>query len=168
MTTGDANDPVAEAVIEVLNENEQARSELLAALEGLTEEQQRETWFGEWSVREIVAHIYAWQDGFAHALERIARGERPEIPDFDPRAEDGEDHFNALTAERNRHLEWPDLLAHLRAAKERHEAAVRNLIGRVDAERYEVGRTARRLSDSARHDREHLPAILEWRRGAGI
>src|SRR5688572_20812494 len=135
MTNDGANDPVALAVVEVLNENERARAELLAAVDGLSEEERSEVWFGEWSVRDILAHIYSWQDGFAHALERIAAGERPEIPDFDPRAENGEDQFNALVVERNRHLDWADLLAHLRAAKERHEAAVRNLVGRIDAER---------------------------------
>jgi uncharacterized damage-inducible protein DinB len=168
MTTPETNDPVAGAIVEVLNENERARSELLMAIEGLPEERQREVWFGEWSVREIVSHLFSWQNGFAHALERMAEGERPEIPGFDPRAESGEDAFNAEAASSNQHLDWADLLAHLRAAKERHEAAVRNLVGHVDAERYEPGRTARRLSDSATHDREHLPAILEWRRRVGV
>ncbi|MCA9856828.1 MAG: hypothetical protein KC458_06075, partial [Dehalococcoidia bacterium] len=70
----------------------------------------------------------------------------------------------ALASERNRHLPWEELMAHLRAARERHEAAVKNLVGRLPAERFEEGRTARNLSDTAGHDREHIEPILQWRR----
>ncbi|MGE3960519.1 MAG: DinB family protein [Dehalococcoidia bacterium] len=159
-------DPVAEAVPRIIAAKQAARSELLAAVDGLPPERRQERWFGDWSLHEIVAHLYEWQNGTAHALERIARGERPEIPDYNPA--DGDDPFNALAAERNQHLPWEELLAHLRAAQERHEAAVRNLVGRIPPERFEDGRTARRIADSAGHDHEHIPPILQWRREHGI
>ena len=145
-----------------------ARADLLDAVEGLPEARRDARWFGDgqWSVRDILAHIYEWQNGFAHALERLARGERPEIPDHNP--EDPADTYNALVVERNRHLAWDELLAHLRAARERHEAAVANLVGRLAPDRFEEGRTARRLADSARHDREHMGSILQWRGEQGI
>jgi uncharacterized damage-inducible protein DinB len=164
----EAHDPVATAIEEILRENQRARAELLDALDRLPAVHRDDRWFGDWSVRDILAHIYMWQDGYAHALERMARGERPEIPDFDPQAENGEDAFNAIAVEANHHLSWEELLAHLRAARERHEAAVRNLAGNISPDRFEEGRTARRLANSATHDREHIPAILEWRREQGI
>ena len=155
-------DPVAEAVPRIIEANQAARAELMEAVDALSPERRQERWFGEWSIHDVIAHLYEWQNGYAHALERMARGERPEIPDYDPQG--GDDAFNALASERNRHLPWEELMAHLRAARERHEAAVKNMVGRLPAERFEEGRTARNLSDTAGHDREHIEPILQWRR----
>jgi len=157
---------VAELVPTILEANQAARADLIAAVDALTPARRQERWFGTWSIHDILAHLYEWQNGHAHALERMARGLRPEIPDYDP--DTGDDPYNALVVERNRHLTWEELLAHLRAARERHEAAVRNLVGRLPADRFEEGRTARRLADSAEHDREHIAPILAWRREQGI
>lgn len=157
-----APDAVAEAIPGIIEANQAARAELIEAVDALTPARREERWFGEWSIHDILAHLYEWQNGYAHALERMARGLRPEIPDFNP--DDGDDAYNAIVSERNRHLTWEELLAHLRAARERHEAAVKNLAGRLPAERFEPGRTARNLSDTAGHDREHADAILAWRR----
>jgi uncharacterized damage-inducible protein DinB len=155
---------LATAIGQLLAANARAREELLAALDGIPAERRAEGWYGPeaWSLHDIVAHLFEWQNGFAHALERIARGERPEIPDYDPSASN--DVFNALVVERNRGMEWDGLIAHLHAAALRHEAAVKNLAGKITPDRFEEGRTARRLADSAGHDQEHIPAILEWRR----
>ena len=166
MADAPRRDAIAEAIPGIIEANQAARAELIEAVDALTPARRQERWFGDWSIHDIIAHLYEWQNGFAHALERMARGERPEIPDFDPTT--GDDPYNALVVERNRHLTWEDLLAHLRAARERHEAAVKNLAGRLPAERFEEGRTARNLSDTAGHDREHIPAILQWRREQGI
>ena len=59
-------------------------------------------------------------------------------------------------------------MTRMRTARERHEAAIRNLVGRLPLDKFEEGRTARRLANSAEHDREHIPAILAWRREQGI
>ena len=50
---------------------------LLSTLEGLGEETATRVWYGDWSVRDILAHISGWHGGMAQAFERIARGERP-------------------------------------------------------------------------------------------
>jgi hypothetical protein len=155
-----------QAVERVLEENQQARAELIEAIDALSAERRQERWFGEWSLHEIIAHLYEWQNGFAHALERMARGERPEIPDYNP--EESDDVYNALVTERNRGRSWEELMAALAGARQRHEGAVRNLVGRLPAERFEEGKTARRLANTAEHDREHIPAILEWRRANKI
>lgn len=168
MTSEQPADSIAQDVNAMLEENHRARAELLEAVDGLPPGRRLEQWFGGWSVHDILAHIYVWQNGFAHALERVARGERPEIPDYDPQSETGTDDFNAMAVENNRHLSWEELLAHLRAARERHDAAVKNLVGKIPRERFERGRTARRLADSATHDDEHIPAILDWRRERGV
>ena len=153
----------------LLEANRAARAELLTAVDALTAEQRREAWFGAWSLHEVIAHIAAWQDGFAIALERMLAGERPVIPGFDAGGDDGDatDRFNAAAAERAAGQSWESLLSALRAARERHEAAVRRIPGTLPADRFIEGRTARRLANAGEHDREHIDAILEWRRSKG-
>lgn len=153
----------------VLEANRAARAELLAAMDALTAEQRREVWFGTWSLHEIVAHIAAWQEGYAIGLEQIRAGGRPEIPGFDRTIDDAEatDRFNAAAAERARGESWETLMGSLRAAREHHEQAVEALSDSLDPERFTPGRAARRLAEAANHDREHIHAILEWRTGKG-
>ena len=172
MTTdaSDANGTgeVAQAVAAILEDNARTRAEFLAAIAGLPDDRRRERWFGEWSLYDILAHVIAWQDGFAHGLEQAVRGERPQVPGFDPTLEDGTDRFNAAAAEAAQGFSWDELMARLAAARARQEAAVRSVVGAVAADRFEEGRSARRLASCANHDREHLPQIIEWRRNAGI
>lgn len=153
----------------VLAANRAARAELLTAFNALTEEQRREVWYGTWSLHELIAHIAAWQDGFALALEQMLAGERPAIPGFDPGIEDNAatDAFNAAVAVGASAKSWEMLLGELSAARQRHEAVVRRIPGALDPDRFAEGRTARRLADSANHDREHIDAILEWRKSRG-
>ena len=151
-------------VAAVLEENRRARAELIAAIDALPPQRRRERWYGEWSLHEILAHLAAWQDGFAHALERLARGERPQVPGYEPSLPDADDRFNARVVERNAALSWEELLARLRAARERHEVAVAALVDTLPPDRFAEGRAARRLASQFNHDREHIPAILDWRR----
>ena len=148
----------------VLEANQRARAELIGAIDALPAERRRERWYGEWSLHEILAHLGAWQDGFAHALERLARGERPEVPGYEPSLPDADDRFNAVAVAKNAQRSWEDLLAQLRAARERHEAAVCALVDTLPPDRFVEGRAARRLASQFNHDREHIPAIIEWRR----
>lgn len=164
-----ALDALRTQVEAMLEANRAARAELLTALDALTDVQRREVWFGTWSLHELIAHVAAWQDGFAIALEQMLAGERPAIPGFDPGIDDREatDRFNAAVAEGASAKSWATLLSELRAARERHEAVVARVPGVLDPERFAEGRTARRLADSANHDREHIDAILEWRSSRG-
>lgn len=159
---------MADVIDELLDRNAQARAELMEAVDALTAEQRRLEWYGDarWSVHDVVAHIVRWQDGFAHALEAMARGERPQIPEFE--GGDDFDAFNAESARRGRDRSWEQLMADARAARERHEAAVGGLRGTVDLDRIVPGRTAYNLADAAHHDREHVTEILEWRRAQGF
>lgn len=54
------------------------RERLLKALEGLTrEEMTREPVFGEWTVKDILAHIAVWQGRLITALFQLEQGRRP-------------------------------------------------------------------------------------------
>jgi uncharacterized damage-inducible protein DinB len=149
---------------ELLEENAKARAELLEIIDSIPNERRLEPSIHGWSVRDIVVNIAAWQDGWGHALELMARGERPRVPGF----EDNDiDAFNAMKQQEAAHESWEQSMARLRAARERHEAAVRGL--RVlDPERYEPGKTAHRISNTAEHDHEHIEEIAVWRREQGF
>jgi uncharacterized damage-inducible protein DinB len=145
---------------ELIEENAKARAELLEVVDSIPAQQRLEPSLDGWSVRDIIVNIAAWQDGWAHALELIAQGERPRVPGF----EDNDiDAFNAMKQREAAGESWEQSMGRLRAARERHEAAVRGLRA-VDPERYEPGKTARRISDTAEHDHEHIEQIAAWRR----
>jgi hypothetical protein len=165
MTAQPAADPYA-VIEEAIEENARARAELLEAIDALSEEQRLEVWYDGWSVKDIVAHLAAWQNAVAVGLEHIARGERPSLPGY----EGDDDRFNELNTSAVADEPWEHIMAGLRAARERHEAAARNLRDAgVEPDRLEEGKTAHRfLFHSGGHEREHIPAILEWRRERGI
>lgn len=152
-----------EPLAALIEENAQVRAELLNAVDALPAARRTERWYGEWSLRDIVAHLGVWQDGWAAALEALARGERPLVPLF----EEGDDGsaFNAARAAEHADDSWEQVMDLLRRARQRHEAAVRALEGAVEPDRYAEGRTAYRLAAMpGTHDRTHVAPILEWRR----
>lgn len=167
--TSPSPDPVAEIVASLLEGNARARAEFAEAIAGLSDEQRRERWFGEggerWSLREIVAHLAAWEDGFAAALELAVRGERPQVPGYDSSLEDATDRFNDAVTDALGDVSWDGLLVRLDLGAERHDAALRSVPGAIPPDRFEDGRAARRLATASNHYEEHTPAILEWRAG---
>jgi uncharacterized damage-inducible protein DinB len=144
--------------------NAVARAELIEACDALTAAQRLERWYGEreWSLHDVVAHIAVWQDAAARGLEQLARGETPYVEGWDG----DDDAYNAATVELFASAPWAEVLAALRHARERHEAASAGL--RAVAVSADADSQARRLlSLPATHDREHVPPIRAWRRERG-
>ena len=73
---------MTEALDALIEANEQARAELLDALDALPAERRVEGWFGPeaWSAKDILAHIARWQAGWAVALGQIAERRAPRDP----------------------------------------------------------------------------------------
>src|ERR1700674_2877622 len=46
-------------------------------IKGLERAQLDRVFYGDWSVKDIVAHMLGWEREMTEALRRIARGERP-------------------------------------------------------------------------------------------
>ena len=95
-------------------------------------------------MKDVLAHIARWQQGWSVALDKIAQGERPAIPDFTPNVDDpdaADAAYNAESVAQARDRGWEQVLARLRAAREQHDAAVRGL-DVLDPDRYAEGRTA--------------------------
>ena len=136
---------------------------LLSTLEGLGEEAATRVWYGDWSVRDILAHISGWHREMAQAFERIARGERPvpEGVDYgDPNP------WNAGFAKASVDTRFADMVQELKASKTAFVRAAEQ----VPTDRFEEGRAAYRIlhASGIDHYREHAPEIREWREREGF
>jgi len=147
----------------LLREMEAGFADLLSTVDGLSEEQMTRVWYGDWSVRDILAHVAGWHREEIAMLERMARGERP-VPESADYTDD--DAWNARFVAKWRAASAGEVLAELKAIKEAYLAAA----GRLPEERFEEGRTAQRLVQQGctEHYREHADEIREWRKREGI
>lgn len=148
---------------ELLIELNEGFASLLDAVSGLTDDQMKQVWFGDWGTRDILAHIAGWHREMTGAFERIARGERPvpegvDYSDADP--------INARFAEVAGATSPSAMIDELKASEEAFVAAART----VSEDRFEEGKTAYRIlhTTGIDHYREHMPAIREWRKSQGI
>jgi hypothetical protein len=113
---------------QVLAELSRTRADLLGALAGLDEAAlDRKGVIGEWSIKNVLAHIAAWEDWVVQALPvRVATGATP--ADFRQRAED-EDRFNAEEVAEREELTPDEQLMEL----ERTRAELLAYLGGLDA-----------------------------------
>lgn len=130
---------------------------------GLTDEQLLEPGVtGDWSVRDIIAHVTTWEEEALKHLPCIIGGGRP------PRYSityGGIDTFNALTTEQKRGLS-------LAAVRSQQEAMHRQLIAYIRSapgEQFtQETRARRRLRlDTYGHYPLHAAGIREWRATRG-
>jgi len=148
---------------DILNTLDTEFDALLKTVDGLSDEQMTRVWFGEWGVRDILAHVAGWHREMTGAFERIARGERPVPEGVDY---SNADPINARFAEAQRRADASGIMAELKASQEAFVAAART----VPEDRFEEGKTAHRIlhTTGIDHYREHEPAIREWRQREGI
>src|SRR5258706_14768338 len=82
-----------------------ARQELNEAISGLSaDELTQEGAVGGWSVKDVLAHITAWQGEATLAVERVARGE-----EVGPLIEEDVDDWNRRRGEERRRLPLVDV-----------------------------------------------------------
>jgi hypothetical protein len=133
-------------------------AELLAAVEGLDERQMNKVFYGEWSAKDILAHIAGWQHQMTAALERMARGERPTPEGVDYGDSDA---WNGRFAGAMRAQNATTVVADLRQSHMNYVRAARAL----PDDRFGEGKTANRLLEGSGygHYEEHLPALREFK-----
>jgi hypothetical protein len=117
---------------------------------------------GDWSVRDVLAHVHTWQEEALVHLPEIAAGRTPGRYSA---TFGGIDAFNALMAERNRNLSLAGVGRRLEDAErllvELIERTPEHLLGAET-------RFHRRLRlDTYGHYRLHAQGIREWRARAG-
>ena len=113
---------------------------------------------GQWSVKDILAHVTTWEEEALKYLPLIAAGGRP------PRYASlgGIDAFNAKRTEDKRALSLSEVLSQLDATHRRLIALVRRAPA---AQIAHETRFRRRLRlDTYAHYPQHAEAIRKWRR----
>lgn len=133
-------------------------SGLLASIEGLDERAMTAVFYGDWSVKDILAHISGWHHEMTRSMERMARGEKPTPEGVDYGDSDA---WNAKFAGAMKPQSAATVVADLRQSFANYMRAAEA----IPDDRYGEGKTINRLlqgSGSGHYD-EHVPAIKEYR-----
>jgi hypothetical protein len=107
---------------------------------------------GHWSVKDILAHVAAWDRETTRVVLQIVRGDEPEWPAHTQR-------FNDLNYEADRTL---TVLEARNRALSAHKALVEMLDGKSEV------RAAWVRGATFAHYPEHTEDILRWRRAQGV
>ena len=113
---------------------------------------------GDWSVKDIIAHVTWWEEEALRHLPLILAGGRP--PRYSV-AYGGIDAFNAMMAERKRNVPLSDVLTQQNDTHQR----LTDFIQSVSEDQFtRETRFRRRLRlDTYSHYPSHTDAIREWR-----
>jgi hypothetical protein len=141
----------------LLQDADQAFTELRGAIEGLSDDEMRRVWLGSWGVREILIHISGWHDELIPALGRIGQGQAG----YPAGTYDVSDAWNARFVDRRAGVKPADVVAELEAS---HRAFVAAAAAMPEA-LFAPGGAARDSFDGAGagHYREHTAQIRQWR-----
>jgi uncharacterized damage-inducible protein DinB len=139
-----------------------ARSRVLAAVDGLTEEQISRPEIDGWSVKDHLNHLTACDEFRFFEIGRISRGARPAFASMD---EEQTDTLNALMVTLRRHLTVEQVMADLDFARSLVLEAIQG------APEHALSPEAYGdfpVDGSIPHDLEHAAAITAWREREGI
>jgi hypothetical protein len=144
---------------ETIDKVREGFGELLGTIQGLDERAMSKVFYGDWGVKDILAHISGWQHEMTRSMERMARGERPTPEGVD--YSDG-DKWNASFALAMKPQNASTVVADLQQSFANYVRAAEA----IPADRYGDGKTINRLLETSGygHYEEHLPAIKEYRK----
>jgi hypothetical protein len=124
-----------------------------------------------WTIKDVLAHLWFWQQASVARMEAAIRNTEPDYPDwwelFGPDPEDDVDHTNAWNYTQNRDKPWLQVYASWNNQFEHYL----NLVKQVrEQDLLEVGRFAwmgkYRLVDSTMgscgHHQEHYDTLVAW------
>lgn len=135
-----------------------------SSIDGLTPDQMQQPGAsGEWSVKDILAHVTTWEAESLEHLPRMARGEKNASYRH---LYGGIDAFNELMIARKRELPLDDVLREL---DETHARLVEYVATAPEEQFAPKNRCRARLGwDSHKHYPHHEQAIRAWRAAQGI
>jgi hypothetical protein len=135
---------------------------LLKSVDKLDEAALSERFYGDWNVKDILAHIAGWHVQMTGAMERMARGEKPTPEGVDYSDSDA---WNARFASAMRAQSGTTVLAELQQSF----ATYRRAAQAIPDERFGEGKTINKLIETSGfgHYAEHLPAIEQYRASKG-
>ncbi len=146
----------------MIQQVESGFAELLAAIQGLDERAMSKRFYGEWGVKDVLAHISGWHTLMAASMERMARGEKPTPEGADYSDADA---WNARFAAAMTAQSAETIVADLRQSYANFVRAAKA----IPDERWGEGKTINRIAEATGygHYNEHLPAIKEYRATLG-
>ena len=158
-----------EHMLAALREQLQSWEDLLA---GLSEEEITDPQFElDWSIKDVMAHLWAWQQISIARMEAVMLDREPEYPEWITRVgedwEDDADRINALTYETYHEKGWPEIYQNWKNGFLRFLALGNGIPERnlLDGGRYSWLKgypLAFILVASYDHHQEHLEKILDW------
>jgi hypothetical protein len=147
---------------QILASVDESRRKLLAAIEGLTDDQMMKPVVGDWSVKDLLAHVASYEEMALPDIERVARGDAPALAAFDLKRVD---EYNAMIMSLRRHFSLDQARRELDIIRSSLLEAVSRLPDSALAE----GQFARGfLQICAYHDTEHTEDIHNWRKREGL
>ncbi|MEX2227036.1 MAG: ClbS/DfsB family four-helix bundle protein [Dehalococcoidia bacterium] len=126
---------------------------------------------GDWSVKDVLAHISAWERMFIRDIEHVMRGEEPEQPELWTGQITGETNSRIFAENRDRPL--ADVHADSRAS---HETFVGVIDRLSDADLFDAQRFPQAYGNAIapwfrdhgdQHYAEHHGQIARWRSSLG-
>ena len=144
---------------QLLERLDKAWRELIVSYAGLSEAQLTQSGVvGDWSVKDLLAHVTTWEEESLKHLPHIHAGETP--PRYSV-AYGGIDAFNALMTEQKRALSLAEVLRQL---DETHRRLVEYVRDAPEEQFTSDTRFRRRLRlDTYSHYPIHTKMIAEWR-----
>ena len=143
-----------------------ARERLLASFARLSEEEMRQPGVcGEWSVRDVLAHVAAWDRATTEAYRSMLAGVRPEFLDLD---EEGIEAFNMERHSATINIPLAEVITELTAAREEMLELLRGvdnqaLFAPAPGDEHADLSIAACVSVTIAHDEEHAEMIEGWR-----
>ena len=141
----------------LLKDADEAYTELLEAVAGLSDLELSRVWLGTWGAREILIHIAGWDREMLPALQRLGRGEPP----YAPGTYDDADAWNARFVEARLGANASGILAELAANHSAFVAAAATLP--EEAFTADGGAADLVTGTTTGHYREHAEQIRGWR-----
>jgi len=141
-----------------------ARNALLTVLRALPEETiLKPDTVGRWSIKDVVAHITAWEDRLLTVAQKVLWGDGRLVEWIRSDAE--LEAWNERNYRRLRDWSWPEVLRGLALQREETAWNVTFLSEEQLQAAYQVGErvvtVGGLLAGIAEHDREHLPALQQ-------
>ena len=152
---------------EILAALKKRREELLNAIEDLSQEALLESGVvGEWSVKDLLAHISAWEAELIKLLWQVQQGQRPSSAHFSNKSVD---ELNAIWHQESLSRPLDRVMADFQAVRRQTARRVEAFSDKDlnDSKLYSWLKDQPLwewvAGDSYEHEAEHTAQILEWR-----
>lgn len=143
-----------------------ARERLTTSYEGLSPEDMLAPGVcGDWSVRDILAHLAAWDRETTRTYNLMLAGERPHFLDL---SDEEIQEFNEQNHQATKNMTLEEVLAELEASREEmldtlRETGNEQLFAPAPGDEHADLSIAACINVSISHDEEHAEMIENWR-----